>query len=240
MADENPIIIEPIHEPTVDQWTPTVGPATRAFLSEIVPAASRDTVRDAAVSIVSKTVPPTSDQGRETGLVIGYVQSGKTMSYEAVTALAHDNAFQIVIVIAGIATSLLEQSTSRLCLDLHLDDPKRPRRWIQLQNPSGDDDIVPTIRNVLEDWRDPDTPGDYKKTILITVLKNHRRLQALTELFLDLDLDSVPTLIIDDEADQASLNTEVTQGQESTTYRRLMELRNALPTHTYLQYTATP
>lgn len=47
-------------------------------------------------------------------------------------------------------------------------------------------------------------------------------------------------LIIDDEADQASLNNEVAQGQESTTYRWLMELRQALPIHTYLQYTATP
>ena len=240
MADESSIIIEPIPEPAGSQWTPIVGSETSAFLSVVVPDASKDSVRDAAVSIVSKTVPPTNDQGKETGLAIGYVQSGKTMSYEAVTALAHDNAFQIVIVIAGIATSLLEQSTNRLCLDLHIDDPNRPRRWIQLQNPSDDDDIVPTIRNVLEDWRDPDTPRDYKKTILITVLKNHRRLQALTELFLALNLHNVPTLIIDDEADQASLNIEVTQGQESTTYRRLMDLRNALPTHTYLQYTATP
>ena len=47
-------------------------------------------------------------------------------------------------------------------------------------------------------------------------------------------------LVIDDEADQASLNTKVNQGQESTTYTRLSELRDALPSHTLLQYTATP
>ena len=41
-------------------------------------------------------------------------------------------------------------------------------------------------------------------------------------------------------ADQASLNTLVAQGQESTIYRCLMSLRQALPSHTYLQYTATP
>ena len=39
---------------------------------------------------------------------------------------------------------------------------------------------------------------------------------------------------------RASLNTEVGQGQESTTYRCLMELRQELPNQTYLQYTATP
>ena len=51
---------------------------------------------------------------------------------------------------------------------------------------------------------------------------------------------NVPVLIVDDEADQASLNTQVQQGRESPTYRRLKELREAIPCHTFLQYTATP
>ena len=50
----------------------------------------------------------------------------------------------------------------------------------------------------------------------------------------------MPTLIIDDEADQASLNTLVNRGRQSTTYRRLLELRDVVPCHTFLQYTATP
>ena len=48
------------------------------------------------------------------------------------------------------------------------------------------------------------------------------------------------TLIIDDEGDQAGLNTLVNQGDESTTYRRLLDLKAILPRHSYLQYTATP
>lgn len=240
MTDDNPIIIEPVPESARGQWAPVVGPETIDFLSAVVPEGSQDSVRDAAVSIIAKSVPPTGQAGQETGLVVGYVQSGKTMSFETVTALAHDNAFQIVIVVAGIANPLLDQSTSRLRRDLRLDDPDRPHRWIQLQNPSADDATVPAIRDVLDDWRDPDTPEEYKKTILITVLKNHRRLQNLTDLIRALNVERVPVLIIDDEADQASLNIEVAQGQESTTYRCFMALRQALPTHTYLQYTATP
>jgi len=46
--------------------------------------------------------------------------------------------------------------------------------------------------------------------------------------------------VIDDEADQAGLNTRVVQGGQSTTYQRLVALRQCLPHHTYLQYTATP
>jgi hypothetical protein len=206
----------------------------------VVPEASRESVRDAAVSILAKTVPPNAPVGQETGLVIGYVQSGKTMSFETVAALARDNGFQIVIVVAGVANPLLDQSTGRLRRDLRLDEQGRERRWIQFQNPGDDDATVQAIRDVLDDWRDPGTPEEYKKTVLITVLKNHRRLQNLADLVRSLGLQGVPVLIIDDEADQASLNNEVAQGQESTTYRNLMELRQALLSHTYLQYTATP
>lgn len=50
----------------------------------------------------------------------------------------------------------------------------------------------------------------------------------------------MPALIIDDEADQASLNNQVRKGNESPTYQRIVQLRNLLHHHTFLQYTATP
>jgi len=223
-----------------NRWVPVVGPEITDYLNSAVPEPSRNDVSDAAASILSKGVSPNQATGQETGLIVGYVQSGKTMSFEAVAALARDNSFQIVIVIAGAANPLLEQSTGRLRRDLHLDDPNRARRWVQLQNPGADDATIQAIRDVIEDWRDPDTPDEYKKTVLITVLKNHRRLQNLSDLIARIDVQAVPVLIIDDEADQASLNNEVAQGQESTTYRCLMALRQNLSNHTYLQYTATP
>lgn len=240
MTNDNSIIVEPLDAPVGGRWSPVVGPETLNFLNNVVPEASRNNVRDSAISILSKSVPPTDEFGQETGLVVGYVQSGKTMSFETVAALARDNAFQIVIVVAGIANPLLSQSTGRMSRDLRLEEPDSARRWIKFQNPSTEDATVQAIRDVLDDWRDHDTPEEYKKTVLITVLKHHRRLQNLTNLINLLRVQGVPVLIIDDEADQASLNSEVAQGQESTTYRCLMALRQALPSHTYLQYTATP
>lgn len=242
MADDDPIIVEPVAVPPAPgrNWTPVVGVEAVAFLRNVVPPESQDGVREAAVSILAKSVPPTVNAGQETGLVVGYVQSGKTMSFETVAALARDNAFKIVIVVAGTATPLLEQSTGRLRRDLRLDEPDRERRWIQFKNPSDGDATVQAIRDVLDDWRDPSTPEPYKKTVLITVLKHHRRLQNLANLVGALGVQDGTVLIIDDEADQASLNNEVAQGQESSTYRCLMDLRQALPSHTYLQYTATP
>lgn len=68
-----------------------------------------------------------------------------------------------------------------------------------------------------------------------------------------LDLCNVPTSIIDDEGDQASMNTRasanarrerngevLTELQMSTIYRRIRDLKNVLPHHTFIQYTATP
>ena len=86
----------------------------------------------------------------------------------------------------------------------------------------------------------PNSRPEFKKTVLVTVLKHHSRLQNIAKLFGTCPMHGVPVLLIDDEADQASLNTKIALGQDSTTYRRLMELREVLPTHTYLQYTATP
>ena len=241
MTDNDPTIIEPIAEDTAaGNWAPVVGPEAHDFLDQVVPEASRETVSDAAVSILAKGISPTAEQGQETGLVVGYVQSGKTMSFETAATLARDNGFQIVIVIAGTGRNLLAQSTERLRRDLRLDEPNRARRWIHFLDAAADDPTVQAIRDVLDDWRDDGTPDEYKKTVLVTVLKHHQRLRNLTALLRAVGMQGVPVLIIDDEADQASLNTEVAQGDESTTYRCLMDLRESLPSHTYLQYTATP
>jgi hypothetical protein len=241
MTNGDRIIVEPDEDGGPDgNWVPAIGPEVLDFLQTVVPEDSRDSVRDAAVSILSKGVPPTTAEGQEIGLVVGYVQSGKTMSFETVAALARDNSFQIVIVIAGASNPLLEQSTGRLVRDLRLDESGRARRWMHIQNPDVDDATVQSIRDVLDDWRDPETPEQFKKTILITVLKHHLRLQNLTAVVRAVGLQRVAVLVIDDEADQVSLNNEVAQGQESSTFRRVMELRQELPNHTYLQYTATP
>jgi hypothetical protein len=239
MTDTGPIIVEPAADGT-ERWRVVVGQETFDFLASSVPEAARDNLSDAAVSIIGKGVPPTQEVGQETGLVVGYVQSGKTMSFEAVVALARDNGFPIVIVVTGSSRLLLGQSTGRLRQDLRLDDPRRARRWLPFLNPGDDDSTVQPIRDALAEWRDPRAPEEFKRTVLITVLKHHGRLQNLTDLIAALDLRGVPVLIIDDEADQISLNTQVSQGRTSTTYRRLMALRQALPNHTYLQYTATP
>lgn len=241
MKDTKPFIVEPITTDSPSdgnpsqKWIPVAGEVTKRFLSSVVPPESQKEIADSSVSILGKGVSPSLDRGEQTGLVVGYVQSGKTMSFETVAALANDNGFKIVIVIAGTSTALLEQSSGRLQSDLGLSDSKLIRKWVMLTNPSDYDDIK-LIQGSLESWKNP----SFRKTVIITVLKHHKRLSDLTEVLKKIELANSPVLIIDDEADQASLNTEIDQIEGSATYRRIMELRDILTHYTYLQYTATP
>ena len=242
MADDNQeAIVETIPELTrVGAWQPVVGPEARRLIDRALPGAEGERVIESAVAILSRGTSPVGPQERATGLVVGYVQSGKTLSFTTAIALARDNGFRFVIVVAGTSLPLLNQSTQRLRRDLQIDDADGYLRWRTYTNPRDDENTRRFIQQSLDEWRDPDVPTHEKATVLITVMKQHRHLANLRRLLRRLRLDEVATLVIDDEADQASLNNRVNQGQESTTYSRLLEVRDALPAHTFLQYTATP
>lgn len=221
------------------RWQPVQGSETRALLAEVRGLKQDEKARvcHEAVSILSSCVPPKAPDERETGLVFGHVQSGKTMSFTTAAALARDNGYALVIVITGSSVPLSDQSIDRLKADLGL-DTRAARRWRHIKNPGRGDGQA--IAGSLEDWRDQEVPAAVRQTVLLTVLKNHNRLSSLISILRELDLKALPVLVIDDEADQASLNNLVRQQRQSTTYRKLRELRDALPHHTYLQYTATP
>lgn len=221
-------------------WMPRIGPETTELLEKkLVDPADRTTVCDAAASILSYAIPPGGPNGAETGLVVGYVQSGKTLSLTTVAALARDNGYQIVIVVTGTSIQLFQQSTDRIRTDLQI-RTDRVRAWALFENPDSTDSMRGNVQRILDEWRDPDVPDEQRQSILIAVMKHHGRLNSVVELLSSLNLQDVSALIIDDEADQASLNNDAPQGSQSTTYRRLIELKQALPSHTLLQYTATP
>ena len=213
----------------------------RIMLSDSdIDEAEWEVIKMEALSVLSKCVRPESQPQRETGLVIGYVQSGKTLSFTTVAALARDNGYQMVIVITGTSKILSNQSTQRLEEDLDLHTP--PGRWYHIKSHEfnkGKGDHT-RIRNVLDDWKDETLDPWERRTVLITVMKNHYHLKNLTNILSKLDLSDVPTLIIDDEGDQASLNTMVKKGKVSPTYQRILSLKECLQYHTFLQYTATP
>jgi hypothetical protein len=235
-------VVVPELEPGV-RWQPRVGDETLDLLKAVtelhgLEAEAGPRLSDEAVAVLERCSPPEVPTGTETGLVVGHVQSGKTMSFTTVAALARDNGYAIVILITGTSIPLSLQSLERLREDLRL-ATRSDRQWLHFHNPDRRT-AFHRVNDALADWRDPDVPNGERQTVLITAMKHHGRLANLIDLLRDLQLDGLPVLVIDDEADQAGLNNLTRQGQESTTYRRLTELRQLLLHHTYLEYTATP
>lgn len=224
-------------------WRPREGKTTLALKERTLGSGIKEheweNMKDEAVSILSKCVPPDAPPKPETGLVIGYIQSGKTLSFTTVAALARDNNYQMIIVIAGTSLNLLGQSTNRLEEDLNL-LTRSGREWQHFKSNELSRGDYTTIANALDEWENPTIPKHRRRTVLITTMKQHQHLDKLAYLLSKIELLEVPTLVIDDEADQASLNTKVRKGGTSTTYQRILSLREHLPHHTFLQYTATP
>ena len=240
-------IIPEIDTKVDGSWQPIEGETVRSLKDQIMRSRTEsriqevewETVKTEAISVLSKCVPPTVPPKQETGLVIGYVQSGKTLSFTTVAALARDNGYQMVIVIAGTSLNLRDQSTQRLEDALEL-LARSGRKWQHFKSSEFNEGDHNEIADGLADWRDPMVPQQERQTVLITAMKHHQHLKNLAGILSKLDLSDVPTLIIDDEGDQASLNTKVQTGETSTTYQRILSLRKYLPHHTFLQYTATP
>lgn len=247
----------PINMKNNMKWIPEYGEETEKLLDKVFSndPDAKEKVKKETYYIMQLCGNPNDATNNDTGLVIGYIQSGKTLSFTTLTAMARDNNYQIVIVLAGISKNLVKQSSRRLENDLGVNQGFH-RKWTMLTNPK-DPKKNPqdknTIQRELQNWIKPNTPNDFKKTLLITVMKNTSHLKNLLEVLKSLDLSSVPTLIIDDEGDQASMNTKAssnakkaketgiyTEKEMSTIYSRIRELKNLLPHHTFIQYTATP
>ena len=177
-----------------------------------------------AANILGRCPPPEPGNGRVTGLALGKVQSGKTLSYTTLIALSIDNGYPVTIVLSGTKKPLLEQTVARLKKDV----ADGRTSVAQFSNPSTVNSDV--IRSVVHSGRHA----------LILVLKNRKRIDNVRNIFRDMQLGNKPVLIIDDEGDEASLNTQFRRGGQSSVYRSILSLREVLHNHAYIAYTATP
>ncbi len=179
------------------------------------------------------------------GLVIGYVQSGKTTSFTAVAAKAADAGYKIVIVLSGLADNLRRQTQARLDSDL-----KPAMKWISLTSVGE----IEVLQNGQKRLRVGDFPklspvnislfgpgGDL--TAYVVVKKNVSRLRSLLK-WLNTGaalLGDMPILVIDDEADQGSVDTSKAKDEAKRTAinKAILDILK-LPRAAYLGYTATP
>lgn len=182
---------------------------------------------------------------QDRGLVVGYVQSGKTANYTAVAVRAADAGYRIVIVLSGVHDSLRRQTQRRLERELTGGQGGGPG-WVLLTGPVADFQGCDT--RILA------APGAF----LLVAKKNVAVLAKIDQWLAEAApfLSDMPVLLIDDEADQASINTRgnrapdpaVGEDEEEEDEDRAPSRTNALirsilgrvPKAAYVAYTATP
>ncbi|MFD3591469.1 Z1 domain-containing protein [Nocardia sp. NPDC058640] len=183
-----------------------------------------DSLDDSSTRIVSLLQHPRKNEFSTRGLVVGYVQSGKTTNFTAVMAKAADRGYKLFIVLAGIHNGLRRQTQARLIQQLV--EPN-PTLWTQITDL--DRDFSPTA-NPASFF------GKSNKThVLCVVKKNATVLRKLVKWLGDASeyLADCPALIIDDEADQATVATK-------SINPLIRQILNTLPKSAYVGYTASP
>lgn len=206
-----------------DTFWPAV--STRLLLDE---EAMNDVDRSSN-KIVGLLQPPGADSIDTRGLVLGYVQSGKTTSFTSVIAKSADVGYRLFIVLSGITDNLRTQTQDRLQKTLVGD---QHARWHLLTDLEADFHQRGNAANLL---------SQSDQRLLAVVKKNPYRLQRLLNWIVSAGQDAVrncPIMLIDDEADQASI--DVGSAARRSKINGLIKQLLDQPRVTYIAYTATP
>ncbi|MFB6664657.1 Z1 domain-containing protein [Streptomyces parvus] len=249
---------------------------------------------EASHAVVERLADPTRpDAYGARGLVVGYVQSGKTANFTGVTAKAIDAGYRLVIVLGGTLNLLRGQTQRRLDMELigqenilrgadpadtdslvgvdYLDDEDWPGKFVshggrpstlgsfdieRLTTRDNDYQSLETGIRALEFDKQVRTqplnaPDNlHRAAARVMVVKKNK--SVLSKLIKDLKkiggplLSEIPTLIIDDESDQASVNTtnpdkwEEGKATRTAINGQISQLLGLLPRAQYVGYTATP
>lgn len=169
-------------------------------------------------------------------LFVGKVQSGKTSSLEMFTALAFDNGYQMSIIYGGYDSSLLSQTRKRFSKTF--DVP---------QNPTLDDEnaiVFSTEDTATLNLLNADNVSTLiisNRPIILLTMKRPDAMKKVNAFLKRIQELKIKAFIIDDEGDQASLNTKKDkQNDASATYREIKHMKKALNDPLYLAVTATP
>ncbi|MGW6303698.1 Z1 domain-containing protein, partial [Streptomyces niveus] len=288
--ESGPVVIsesfKPWYTPQSQQGRSWYWPAYRQLLSEKgwseSAVASLDEGSDRVVERLADPTAPTAYQSK--GLVVGYVQSGKTANFTGVIAKAVDSGYRLVIVLGGTLNLLRAQTQRRLDMELvgrenilrgaaeyesdYADDPAWPQGKFLAHGglPSAlggfdivrmttrDNDYKSLLQGIVAlefEKQEPALPLHHTRNLhrssarLMVVKKNKA---VLSKLVKDLNkiktpLSEIPVLIIDDESDEASVNTANPNKQDSERTAindKISELLRLLPRAQYVGYTATP
>lgn len=163
------------------------------------------------------------------GILLGKIQSGKTRAFLGVIALVFDNGYDIAVILTKGTKVLTEQTLKRLHQDFGIfeDDSK-----VQIH------DIMFFPKNMV--------PYELNQKLIIVAKKETNNLKHILNALTDTypDLKSKKILIVDDEADFASIgfHKEKESGliEQNKIAKQIDEIRTKVERSNFLQVTATP
>ncbi len=179
------------------------------------------------------------------GLVVGNVQSGKTANMAALMAMAADYGWNMFIVLSGTIENLREQTLNRLINDLNLTGCNLT--WTGISHPSKKCPLEDKAQTLGFE------PGNHNRYLTVC-LKNTTRLKNLIDWLHDdkKSAEQMKILVIDDESDQAGINTKSIDSDERTRINNLIvnlvgnkskdgeATGDTFAAMNYIGYTATP
>jgi hypothetical protein len=192
------------------------------------------------------------------GLVMGHVQMGKTTNYSALVSKAADSGYRIIIILAGLTNSLRYQTQVRLDKAFvgksSVSDATNTRIYdvinvMKLSTPGYRPRYPFCGTTQLSDFNTATAgavgahQGTFAEPILFVTKKNPKVLVKITDWLRGLNdgakLDG-PMLVIDDEADNASINVNAETAQITSINEKIRLLLETCKQTTYIGYTATP
>lgn len=187
---------------------------------------------------------------KKRGMVMGDVQAGKTANYLGLINMACDFGYRVVVLLAGLTDSLRKQTQDRVDFGfigaysnsiggivkyMGVGIPAQQYYAIPLTN--GDYDFAKFIQKNVNA-----APTDFNKPVILVVKKNAKILESVHNWLKpgehNISGDSI--LIIDDESDNASVNTKKPEYDPSTVNRCIRDIYNNFPIASYIGFTATP
>jgi hypothetical protein len=208
---------------------------------------------DVGTRILGHLQDPTSEGAwSRRGLVIGHVQSGKTANYIGVIGKAADAGYKFIVVSAGIHSNLRRQTQERIdeAFIGRSSDPEN--RVVIGVGLNGGYPHPATLTNINNDFNKRTAAdagwqiNDFSKPVVIVIKKNVRTLQSLFKWLRELNargdgrIGDIPMLFIDDEADNASINTNKPDIDPTKTNAMIRRILSLFTKSCYVGYTATP
>lgn len=187
------------------------------------------------------------------GMIVGHVQSGKTANFIGVVNKASDAGYKLIIVLAGMLESLRSQTQGRIDEGFVGEDSSKKNSASLSEKLIGvghiDSRHFPlTMTDLHSDFKSSQNfqVRNYETATVLVVKKNTSVLRRLREWLqrnnsdMRGNISDLPLLMIDDEADHASINTNDEDKNPTAINTRIREILNLFNRKCYLAYTATP